>query len=116
MSGEKEELDGVTGAYISESCESSDGDVKADRRWRMLSHWVWVVRRDDPRAIRTDEQGEEVPALNEELKDGYERRERDQDEELGYLCSRDSRVLKVSWTTDSHSPTAAIMSLRESKD
>ena len=40
ISGENEEWVGVTGAYISESCESSDGDVKADKRWRILSHWV----------------------------------------------------------------------------
>ena len=39
-----------------------------------------------------------------------------QDEKLDYLCSRDSRILKDSWTTDSHSSTAAIISLRESKD
>ena len=35
---EEEDLTGDGGAYISESCESSDGDVKAEKSCRILSH------------------------------------------------------------------------------
>ena len=39
----KEDCTGEEGAYISESWDSSDGEAKADRRGRTLSHWCWVV-------------------------------------------------------------------------
>lgn len=51
---------GEGGAYISASCESSVGEVRAENMWRTLSHCVWVVCRHDERATRIRE-GEASP-------------------------------------------------------
>jgi hypothetical protein len=53
-------LTGDGGAYISESCASSEGEVRAEKRCRMLSHCVSVVCKDDWRVTRRDEDGEEA--------------------------------------------------------
>jgi hypothetical protein len=42
---DKGDFSGEGGAYISESCESSEGHVNAENSWRTLSHWVRVVWR-----------------------------------------------------------------------
>jgi len=49
---------GEGGAYISESWETSVGDVRAEKSWRTLSHCVWVVWSEDWRATRMEEEGD----------------------------------------------------------
>lgn len=51
---------GDGGAYISDNCDSSEGEVNADSRFRTLSHWVWVVYRVEWRTIWRGEDGESV--------------------------------------------------------
>jgi hypothetical protein len=48
-------LPGEWGAYISESCDNSAGDVRAENILRMLSHCVCVVCKQECRATRTCE-------------------------------------------------------------
>ena len=55
------DLLGEWGAYISESCDNSTGDVRAENILRMLSHCVCVVCKQECRATRTCE------GLNDEL-------------------------------------------------
>ena len=43
VSDVKPDLIGEGGEYISDSWDNSVGRVSAEKRWRMLSHWVWVV-------------------------------------------------------------------------
>lgn len=52
---EKPDAMGEWGAYISEIWASSEGEVRAENSWRMLSHWVWDVWSDDWRATRIGE-------------------------------------------------------------
>jgi hypothetical protein len=54
-------LIGELGAYISDSGARSEGDVRAENNCRMLSDWIWVVCRDDCRAMRKAVDGEDVP-------------------------------------------------------
>lgn len=56
----KVDLIGEAGAYISDSGASSEGDVRAENSCRMLSDWIWVVWREDCRAMRKDVDGEDV--------------------------------------------------------
>ena len=49
------DLPGEWGAYISESCDNSAGHVKAENIFRMLSHCVYVVCKQECRATRTCE-------------------------------------------------------------
>jgi hypothetical protein len=46
---------GEWGAYISESCDNSAGQVSAENILRMLSHCVCVVCKQECRATRTSE-------------------------------------------------------------
>lgn len=55
-SGLKPALLGEWGAYISESCDNSAGDVRAENILRMLSHCVCVVCKQECRATRTCEE------------------------------------------------------------
>lgn len=56
-SGLKLVLFGDWGAYISESWDNSAGHVRAENMLRMLSNCVWVVCKQECRAIRTCEIG-----------------------------------------------------------
>jgi hypothetical protein len=56
---EKAGFMGEGGAYISESCESSAGAVRAEKSLRILSHWVCVVCREEWRATRREEDGDD---------------------------------------------------------
>lgn len=91
---------GEAGAYISESWESSDGDVNAEKSCLTLSHCVWVVSRDECSATRMED--EEVGV----------------DEPYDVLLERSSfsRILMASCTTDSHSLLDAIRSFKDSKE
>ena len=64
---EKTDLIGDGGAYISESCASSEGRVRAEKMCRILSHWVCVVCKEDWRAIRRNEEGEHGGEIYEVL-------------------------------------------------
>lgn len=52
-------LRGEGGAYISDNCDNSGGDVNADNNWRTLSHWVWAVEREEWIATRIEDRGDE---------------------------------------------------------
>jgi len=56
----KVDLIGEGGAYISDSGARSAGEVRAENSCRMLSDWIWVVCREDCKAMRKDVDGEDV--------------------------------------------------------
>lgn len=56
----KVDLIGEAGAYISDNRARSAGDVRAENSCRMLSDWIWVVWREDCKAMRKDVDGEDV--------------------------------------------------------
>jgi hypothetical protein len=94
---------GEWGAYISESCDNSAGDVKAENILRMLSHCVCVVCKQEYRATRTCEAvNVGFGGLCNRLENLFSQEKNGSKGKTYDILSSLSNIVTASWTTDCH--------------